>query len=140
MPQGLLQIEESRLDSIGFLLEIRPSCVKWAPRTFSLGGYHSHPIPHPEAPSLKLELASTSVQGVRALPDPFGTKTNVAGPLPSGHLPMSRQDRSWPKGDCDVHFRGESERQTWKSEPHLEGGEFQQMGRDPRDVEQDVQR
>lgn len=31
---------------------------------------------------------------------------------------MSRRDRSRPKGDCNVHFRGESERQTWKSRSH----------------------
>lgn len=31
---------------------------------------------------------------------------------------MSRRDRSWPKGDRDVHFRGESEHQTWESRSH----------------------
>lgn len=124
---------------IGFLLGIRPPFAKWAPRSFA-GGCQSHTTSRAQG-SLKLEFASTSIQGSQGAARARGDKGRMAGPLPSRHLSMSRRDSSWPKGDCDVHSRGECEQQTWGCRSQIWKEEnFNRWEGPSRAVEQNMQR
>lgn len=107
-----------------------------APRSFSIGGCRSHTTSTARG-FLKLELTSTSIKGSQgAAARSCEDKDKHVGPLLSRHVPVSRQDSSWLKGDCDVHFREESKQQTWRSRSQtLEEGNFNRWERPSREVE-----